>query len=94
MHDDFTPAEGRSVVYQVDEGVFRPAQIVRVWSESGPKTCNLVVFLDGSNDRRLPCVVGREDEELTRAPLLWKTSITLGDGVGQYLPRKPAAASV
>lgn len=87
MHDDFIPAEGRAVVYQVAPGQFRPAQIVRVWSETGLKTCNLVVFLDGTNDAGLPCAVGRLD--LASTPTLWKTSVPCGEGVGEYLPRKP-----
>ena len=86
MHDDFTPAEGRNVVYQIAEGEYRPAQIVKVWSVDGPKTCNLVVFVDGSNDARYPLEAhGATSENLA----LWKTSRILGDAVGQYLPRKP-----
>jgi hypothetical protein len=82
LHDDFIPAPGRSVVYQVAEGEFRPAQIVRVWSTEGPRTVNLVVFVDGSNDRHLPCAAGASDDDLRARPLLWKTSITLGDAGG------------
>ncbi len=65
---------------------YRPAQIVRVWSTDGPKTVNLVVFLDGSNDARL--------EPLAAAGhlVVWKTSVTIADYHGvvhHYLPRVP-----
>ena len=82
-HEEFIPQQGRSVVYQIAENVWRPAQIVEVWTEEGPRTCNLVVFLDGSNDK----VHGFDglDGSLT----YWATSRVLGDAVGQYLPRKP-----
>lgn len=87
--ESFIPAEGRNVVYQIAEGEYRPAQIVKVWSTTGPKTCNLVVFLDGSNDARYPDV---NSEAAAGGLIAWRTSRVLGTGVGQYLPRKPEEA--
>jgi hypothetical protein len=88
MHEDFTPAEGRSVVYQLAPGEYRPAQIVKVWMAEGARTCNLVVFVDGSNDLGH---VGKDytGPALAAWPVIWRTSVMLGEGVGQYLPRKP-----
>jgi hypothetical protein len=68
--------------------IYRPAQIVRVWTKEGPKTANLVVFLDGSNDRSY---IGAADGSL----MVWKTSAVIGDedalanGREHYLPRVP-----
>lgn len=87
MHEEFTPAEGRSVVYQLAEGEYRPAQIVKAWTTEALKTCNLVVFLDGSNDARY---TPYDSTAIADVPVVWKTSVVLGDDVGQYLPRKPA----
>ncbi len=85
IHPEFRPAEGRSIVYQIAEGEYRPAQIVKVWTVNAPRTCNIVVFADGSNDARYP-----ETSEASSTNLvLWKTSRVLGEGVGQYLPRVP-----
>jgi len=58
--------------------VLRPAIVVAVHSD----TCvNVQVFLDGSNDDRF----GRLPGQVTRHSwLVWCTSITLGDGVGQW----------
>lgn len=41
--------EGRFVHYVMADGQHRPAQVVRVWGTDG--VVNLVVTLDGSNDR-------------------------------------------
>lgn len=87
MHEDFIPVEGRSVVFQLADGVWRPAQIVKVWSAEGPRTCNLVVFIDGGNDAGY---LGSIDKGAgSSLPVIWRTSVVLGDGVNQYLPRKP-----
>ena len=83
-HEEFIPVEGRSVVYRLDETEYRPAQIVRVWNTQGSRTCNLVVFVDGSND--LGRGVNKED---ALHCVSWRTSVVLGEGVCQYLPRKP-----
>lgn len=73
--EDFVPAPGRSVVYQVDKGQWRPAQITAVFGDR----CNLVVFLDGDNDKWIG------DGEL----VVWKTSRTCGTEIDQWLPRVP-----
>ena len=92
MHEEFIPAEGRSVVYQIAPGEWRPAQIVKVFAGSSAKTCNLVVFLDGSNDNSFRrgehgwAVPGNRGDLVGHAG-----SRPLGDRVGQYLPRKPEA---
>lgn len=77
------PTVGRIVHYRIggtDEAPeFRPAIIVRVWSEVG---VNLQVLLDGTNDR-----VGRLPGEVARVPdvgIVWCTSIMRGLGVGQW----------
>lgn len=88
-HETFTPAEGRNVVFQIAEGEYRPAQIVRVWMTEGPKTCNLVVFVDGSNDA---AALSAHGSVLANNPVIWRTSVCIGDQVGRYLPRKPVAA--
>lgn len=75
---DFKPVEGRSVVYQIAEGEWRPAQIVQVFGSTN--RANLVVFLDGTNDVRYGY-----DGSLT----YWATSRLLGTNVGEFLPRKP-----
>lgn len=75
---DFKPVEGRSVVYQIAEGEWRPAQIVQVFGSIN--SANLVVFLDGDNDKRYGF-----DGSLT----FWATSRKLGTEVGEFLPRKP-----
>ncbi|MHB8928853.1 MAG: hypothetical protein ACYC9Q_14625 [Bacillota bacterium] len=64
------PKVGDWVFYKLGNECLRPALIVRVWS---PTCCNLVVFLDGSNDTNPDggCVS-------------WTTSITCGDGPGQW----------
>jgi hypothetical protein len=70
--------------------IYRPAQIVRVWTTDGMKTVNLVVFVDGGNDASL--VSGASADNLT----VWKTSATIADetalssGREHYLPRVPA----
>lgn len=83
MTEEFVPAEGRSVVYQIAPGEYRPAQIVKAWGATASSAVNLVVFLDGHNDARYGY-----DGSLTA----WKTSRLQGDAVDQYLPRKPQEA--
>jgi hypothetical protein len=74
--------------------IYRPAQIVRVWTPTGMKTCNLVVLLDGSNDRHLWPYA--DAEHLT----LWKTSVVIGEpgamaiGSEHYLPRFPEGSAL
>lgn len=86
-HAEFIPVEGRSVVYQLAEGEWRPAQIVKVWTIDGGKACNLVVFVDGTNDA--VHVSPLEAPNLLFSQTIWRTSVVLGDRVNQYLPRKP-----
>lgn len=75
-----------------DPFIYRPAQIVRVWTQVNMKTVNLVVFLDGSNDSSLHAASA---SVLT----LWKTSAVIGDGDQinrgneHYLPRAPIGYS-
>jgi hypothetical protein len=67
------------VIYQIAEGEWRPAQIVKVWDEGGEKrTANLVVFVDGGNDSRY--ISGARSDNLIH----WRTSVTYGNGVMQY----------
>jgi hypothetical protein len=62
----------RTVHYHLDKGECRPAQVVKAWTKT---TLNLVVALDGANDK-----YHGEDGSLT----VWKTSIVRGTGVGQW----------
>lgn len=48
----FVPVEGRTVVYCIAPGEYRPAQIVKAWGDQPTSAANLIVFLDGSNDER------------------------------------------
>lgn len=80
--DGFVPAVGRNVVFQIAEGEYRPAQIVKLWAEHEPYTANLIVFLDGSNDAGFG---GKGDVHTT-----WATSRYYGPGVGNYQARIPA----
>jgi hypothetical protein len=93
MHEDFTPAEGRSVVYQLAAGEYRPAQIVKVWMDTGARTCNLVVFVDGSNDLHHLSTDYVTGLGVAANPVIWRTSVMLGEGVGEYLPRKPGGGA-
>lgn len=67
--------EGRIVHFVMNEGRYqgehRPAIVVKVWDReaNGNGCCQLVVFIDGTND--LPTETG-----LTR----WKTSVLFDDG--------------
>lgn len=53
-------------------GEVRAAIIVRVWS---PISVNLLVFLDGDNDKR----VGADGWETVPGYVLWKTSVTFNE---------------
>lgn len=87
MDPDFTPVEGRTVVLQIADGEWRPAQIVKVFT---PSCANLVVFLDGSNDDRYDLhAAGVYRQSETQKCVGWGTSRVQGDGVGEWLPRKP-----
>lgn len=76
-----------------DPFIYRPAQIVHVWAREGMKTVNLVVFLDGSNDRGIDPYASPQN--LT----FWKTSVVIGTegsmavGAEHYLPRVPEGYS-
>ncbi len=60
----------------IHKGEARPALIVRVW---GKTTVNLLVFLDGDNDKR----VGDHGWETVPGFTLWKTSVVYDDtGLG------------
>jgi len=62
--------EGRIVHYVMPDGEHRPAIIVKAWDkeQSGHDACaNLVVFLDGTNDREVANV--SDDPQLTE----WQT---------------------
>jgi hypothetical protein len=76
------PTIGRIVLVTIgtDNGVatVRPAVVVRVWDDI---TLNLQLLLDGSNDDRH--VVGRFCQEGGNTHL-WLTSVTQGDGIGQW----------
>ena len=65
--------EGVSVLYVMADGQERPATVVRAWkSADAPDMVNLVVFLDGNNDRtNIPYnVLPRAD-----GMLHWATSV-------------------
>lgn len=62
----------RTVHYHLDRNECRPASVVKTWN---PGTANLVVLLDGSNDK-----YHGEDGSL----MSWKTSIVRGADVGQW----------
>jgi hypothetical protein len=81
----FIPAEGRTVVFQIAEGQFRPAQIVRAWGQEHSSAVNLLVFLDGSKDNRY----SPDQFGTINGWTLWATSRTQGEAVGQWLVRKP-----
>lgn len=85
------PTVGRIVHYRVggtDETPdVRPAMVVRVWSA----TCvQLQVFLDGSNDAHRTIVSGSGEPvpmftgHETLRGLAWRTSVALGDSVGEW----------
>lgn len=71
------PALGASVYYTLGgewlaKGEQRPAIVVRVWT---PTTINLLLFLDGDNDKR----VGPDGWQTVPGHVLWKTSVTFNE---------------
>jgi hypothetical protein len=68
-------AVGANVRYHfTDRGgeiVERPGVIVKVWDHVQPGLCNLVVFVDGSNDL---------DNLAMKAPVYWATSVPYSTG--------------
>lgn len=64
------------VVYRLAEKEFRPAMIVKKWSEY---TANLIVFLDGFND--MGYGITRMEAERMMA---WRTSAKQGPEVGEW----------
>lgn len=80
------PALGSTVYFTLPAewnhaGEQRPAVVTRVWSAT---TVNLLVFLDGDNDKR----VGTHDWETVPGYVLWETSVQLNeneiDGTWNY----------
>lgn len=63
----------------------RPAVVVRVW---GPECVNAMMFLDGRNDERhIPEAEGTcaaFDRHACAVGVAWVTSVTPGDGVGEW----------
>lgn len=83
---------GRIVHYRLPNGDYRPAIVVNVFGnqpEDQPQHVQLQVFLDGSNDRIAEANKSGEgapaitEEEAARG-LAWRTSVTEGEGVGQW----------
>lgn len=83
-----TPTIGRVVHFRVggtdETPELRPAFVVRVWSST---SCNLQVFVDGSNDHQLrypDTVTALFDLRQIENGVAWKTSVPEGDAVGQW----------
>lgn len=71
--------EGRIVHYVMPDGQHRPAIIVRVWNR-GTNTngySNLLVFLDGTNDRTPQNGIS---EAAAQSCTMWATSVTMSEG--------------
>ena len=84
MSDFQKPTTGRIVHYRLAtdtdvKPVYRPATVVRTWPESSEDMYNIVVTLDGDNDRR---------HGVTEAEALncktWRTSVHFGDVDGTW----------
>jgi len=77
--------EGRIVHFVLQSGDHRPAIIVNAWGNQGGDSgmVNMVVFLDGTNDRKsirpAAGVLEFSSGELDRCTA-WKTSIHYSDG--------------
>lgn len=75
------PVDGEMVYYTLNSkwithGEVRPAMVVRVWSDV---MVNLLVFLDGNNDR----FIGADGWETVPGHVLWETSVTISNtGLG------------
>ena len=71
--------EGRIVHYVLESGEHRPAIVVRVWRIDGkpPENgcCQLQVFTDSDAE-------GKYNDCLP--PVMWKTSVTFGEGPGNW----------
>lgn len=89
LHAYMETEHEQSGVFEYDGPVeFRPAQIVRVWSDMSGAACNLVVFVDGPDDQMLE--VGATRDRLA----FWKAAVLIADDfskpqVGRFFPRIP-----
>lgn len=72
---------GRMVKYCLHDrdGVrqYRPAVVVHVFEQLHPPLANLVVFIDGVNDR--------QEWEESKSLTVWRTSVKHGDAVGEWV---------
>jgi hypothetical protein len=74
------PKIGDWVLYKLAGGCLRPALVVNVFAPYGsPVLANLIVFMDGSNDKS-NWAIGVYDTPLTA----WMPSAVQGDGPGQW----------
>lgn len=67
----FAPMTGMGVYYYDDEGKCHPAVITNYFDGN---RANLVIFLDGPNDKRL--MPGKNDEQCYNDPVIWKGSVS------------------
>lgn len=67
------------------EKIYRPASVVAVWSD---ECVNVKIDLDGTNDNKhnvAGCPWGEFTEQEQQACTAWRTSLLLGDGLGQWM---------
>lgn len=79
---------GRTVHYVMPGGEHRPAMVVQVWDDPGSYplgVCNLVVFLDGTNDRQVPYGTSGD-------LVMWATSVYYNDTKTPYTWHWPERA--
>lgn len=60
----------------------RPAIVVRTWGDQPESAVNAQLFTDGTNDAGCQYIVDNKIDPT--AGQIWLTSITQGDGVGQW----------
>jgi len=80
--------EGRIVHFVLPNGHHRPAVVVRNWHEASG-SCNLQVFLDGTND--LDAINNLTREEAERG-IIWRTSMGYSEEPKPYTWHWPEKA--